>query len=124
MIMRRWHVRFTPTELPSLTAPLPFVAEVPQDWGDWLRRADVVPGTLFLLSPSYEYDDVVLSGFFQSMDMLASAAVMQAGYARDLAAFLTLLWSARRPRLVVAAGSRRRRAGSGAGPDAAHRRRR
>lgn len=73
---------------------MPFVAELPTDWAEWLRRADVVAGTPFLLSPSYEYD-VVLNGFFQSVEMVASAANTQSGYARDLAAFLTFLWSAR-----------------------------
>ena len=35
---------------------------------DWLRRADVVPWTPFLLSPLYEYD-VVLNEFFQSVEI-------------------------------------------------------
>lgn len=53
--------------------------------------------TPFLLSPSLEYD-VLLNGFFQSVGMVASAWNTQAGYARDLAAFLTFLWSAREGR--------------------------
>ena len=94
MITSRWQVRFTPAELPSPSKPLPFVTELPDDWEGWLRRAEVVPGTPFLLSPLLEYD-VVLNGFFHSAGMLASAWNTQAGYARNLAAFLTFLWSAR-----------------------------
>lgn len=89
--------RFTPAELPSPSEPLPFVAELPGDWEGWLLRAEVVARTPFLLSPSLEYD-VVLNGFFQSAGMVASAWNTQAGYARDLAAFLTFLWSAREGR--------------------------
>ena len=33
--------------------------------------ADVVPGTPFLLSPSYEYD-VALNGFFQTVEVVGS----------------------------------------------------
>jgi hypothetical protein len=56
MITSRWHVGFTPTELPSPSTPLPFVAELRDDWEEWLRQAEVVPGTPFLLSPTLEYD--------------------------------------------------------------------
>ncbi len=97
MITMRWHVRFTRSELPSLTAPLPFVADLPDDWHEWLRQSDLVPGTPFLLSPFYEYD-VALNDFFQSAMMVASAKTTQSGYARDLAAFLTFLWAARERR--------------------------
>jgi site-specific recombinase XerD len=94
MTTNRWHVRLTPAELPSLTRALPFVADLPCDWAGWLRREDVVPGTPFLLSPSFEYD-VVLNDFFQSVGMVAAAANTQLGYARNLAAWLTFLSSAR-----------------------------
>lgn len=94
MITKRWHVRFTPAVPPSPTKPLPFVAGLPGDWEGWLRREDVRPGTPVLLSPSYEYD-LVLNDFFQSVGMVASAPNTQAGYARDLAAFLTFLSTAR-----------------------------
>jgi site-specific recombinase XerD len=97
MITMRWHVRFTPAELPVPTKPLPFVADLPDDWEGWLRRAQVVPRTPFLLSPLYEYD-VVLNEFFQSVEMLGNAWNTQSGYARDLAAFLTFLWAARQVR--------------------------
>jgi site-specific recombinase XerD len=97
MIMCRWLVRFTPAELPSPAEPFPFVAVLPGDWVGWLRRAEVVARTPFLLSPSLEYD-VVLNAFFQRAGMVASAWNTQAGYARDLAAFLTFLWSAREGR--------------------------
>ena len=52
MITSRWQVGFTPTELPSPSTPLPFVAELPEDWAGWLRRAEVVLGAPFLLSPT------------------------------------------------------------------------
>jgi hypothetical protein len=59
IMMMRWHVRFTPAEPVVPTRPLSFVAELPEDWQGWLRRAEVVPGTPFLLSPTYEYDVVL-----------------------------------------------------------------
>jgi hypothetical protein len=65
MITSRWRVGFTPAELLSPSSPLPFVAELPGDWEESLRRAEVVPGTPFLLSPTLEYD-VALNGFFQN----------------------------------------------------------
>jgi integrase len=59
-----------------------------------LADAEVEAGTPFLLSPLLEYD-VILNGFFQQLVMKGSAKTTQAGYARDLAAFLSFLWSAR-----------------------------
>lgn len=73
---------------------MPFVADPPDDWADWLRRADIMPGTPYLVSPSFDYD-VVLNSFFHSVGMVASSANTQRGYARDLAAFLTFLTFAR-----------------------------
>jgi site-specific recombinase XerD len=54
----------------------------------------VRPGTPFLLSPECHYD-VALNEFFQSVGLQSSAQNTQVGYARDLAAFLTFLWSSR-----------------------------
>jgi len=51
MITKRWHVQFTPAVLRLPTEPLPFVRELPTDWGGWLGLEGVVPGTPFLLSP-------------------------------------------------------------------------
>ena len=59
-----------------------------------MRVDGTPPGTPFLLSPGLEYD-VELNAFFRSVEMLASAWNTQAGYARDLAAFLSFLGSAR-----------------------------
>ena len=73
---------------------MPFVAGLPGGWEERVRRAGVVPGTPYLLSPSYDYD-VVLNGFFQSVGMLMSAMNTQVGYARDLAAFLPFLTMSR-----------------------------
>ncbi len=50
-----------------------------------------------MLSPTFEYD-VALNGFFQSVEMVTDARSTQVGYALDLAAFLTFLWSARQQR--------------------------
>ncbi|GGN29691.1 hypothetical protein GCM10011609_86900 [Lentzea pudingi] len=94
MITMRWHVRLTPAELPLPAAPLPFVADLPDGWEEWLRREGVVPGTPYLLSPTFEYD-LALNDFFQSVGMVASAANTQVGYARDLAAWLTFLSTSR-----------------------------
>lgn len=52
------------------------------------------PGTPYLLSPEYVYD-VELNEFFQDVRMLAGASNTQIGYARDIAGFLTFLWSSR-----------------------------
>ncbi|MFD3458261.1 tyrosine-type recombinase/integrase [Nocardia fluminea] len=94
MTMMRWHVRFTPAELPCPRSPVPFLVEFPTRWSEWLRQAQVVPRTPFLLSPLWEYD-FDLNQFFQSAEMVAEAWNTQAGYARDLAAFLTFLWTGR-----------------------------
>lgn len=64
---------------------------------EWMREAGLEPGTPFLISPQFEYD-VVLNRFFQSPGMRMHAVNTQFGYARDLAAFLTFLWAARRQR--------------------------
>ncbi|BBZ14576.1 tyrosine-type recombinase/integrase [Mycobacterium branderi] len=72
----------------AVIAPLPFVADLPGDWDGWLRRAAIVPGTPFLLSPRLEYD-IELNAYFQSGAMIGRALKTQEGYARDLAAFLT-----------------------------------
>ena len=74
--------------------PRPFVRDLPVDWAQWRRQEQVQPGTPFLLSPELEYD-VCLNEFFRSVGMVASAITTQEGYARDLASFLTFLWSAR-----------------------------
>ena len=97
MITMRWQVRLTPAEMSVPARPLPFVADLPEGWDEWLQRSEVVPGTPFLLSPSFTYD-VVVNEFFQSVEMMMSARNTQVGYARDLAAFLTFLSSAREGR--------------------------
>jgi site-specific recombinase XerD len=89
-----WRVRFTRVELPVPPSPLPVIAEACAGWPAWLAESGIEPGTPFLVSPSLEYD-VVLNGFFQEPPMRAAATTTQAGYARDLAAFLSFLWSAR-----------------------------
>ncbi len=94
MINRLWRVQFTRAELPSPVSPLPFVADLPGGWDQWLAEAEVEAGTPFLLSPLLEYD-VTLNGFFRQLLMTDAAKTTQAGYARDLAAFLSFLWSAR-----------------------------
>ncbi|MFE3956056.1 tyrosine-type recombinase/integrase [Nocardia sp. NPDC059091] len=64
-------------------------------FGVW---AESVPaGTPFLISPRFEYD-LALNEFFRSPGMLGAAWNTQAGYARDLAAFLTFLWKSRQRR--------------------------
>ena len=93
MFRTRWFVKFTPAEPPSVSAPLPFVSDLPGGWSQWLLDASLIPGTPFLLSPAFEYD-VTLNSFFQQPIMVGSAKMTQAGYARDLAAFLSFLWSA------------------------------
>ena len=56
MINRPWRVQFTAAELPSPVSPLPFVADLPEGWTQWLAGAEVEAGTPFLLSPLLEYD--------------------------------------------------------------------
>lgn len=94
MTIHRWHVCSTLAELPSDVGPGRLLGDPPGDYDAWLRRERLIAGTPFLLSPDFEYD-VVLNDFFQGVQMLASASSTQAGYARDIAAFLTFLWCAR-----------------------------
>ena len=77
-----------------LSSPLPWMAQVCVDWPEWLTESGVEPGTPFLVSPLFEFD-VALNAFFQEPAMRATAATTQAGYARNVAAFLSFLWSAR-----------------------------
>lgn len=91
MMQPGWQVKVTPAEIVSQVGAVP---EWAVDWEDWLRTAGVAPGTPFLLSPSFEYD-TRLNGFFRSGRLRSLAPRTQLGYARDLAAFLTFLWSAR-----------------------------
>lgn len=37
-----WRVRHVPAELPDPVSPLPFVADLPGDWAEWLRDEDVL----------------------------------------------------------------------------------
>ncbi|WP_218952313.1 site-specific integrase [Amycolatopsis anabasis] len=94
MISTAWTVHYLPGELPRPAAPLPFAVDLPRDWDGWLVECGVPPRTPFLLSPQCEYD-VELNEFFRSPGMLDAAWNTQAGYARDLCAFLTFLWTAR-----------------------------
>ena len=95
MTQCRRQVRLTPARLPSPGKPRSFVADLPcGEWGDWLVQSGLRPGTPYLLSPDYVYD-VELNEFFQDVRMLASASNTQVAYARDIAGFLTFLWSCR-----------------------------
>lgn len=77
-----------------MSSPAPFVNDLPTDWLRWLVEANLIPGTPFLLSPAFEYD-VDLNSYFQQPVMAGAATATQVGYARDIAAFLSFLWSAR-----------------------------
>ena len=95
MVPSRWQVQLTPARLPSPGKPRSFVDDPPAgEWGEWLVDAGLRPGTPYLLSPDYVYD-VELNEFFQDVRMLGSAPNTQVGYARDIAGFLTFLWSSR-----------------------------
>ncbi|MET8358886.1 site-specific integrase [Micromonospora sp. NPDC005171] len=89
-----WRVLFRRAELIVPPSPIHGMAEVCAGWPAWLAESGLEPGTPFLVSPSLEYD-VALNGFFLDPAMRAAAVTTQAGYARDLAAFLSFLWSAR-----------------------------
>jgi hypothetical protein len=94
VITGRWRVCVT-LEAPRISAwEMPFERCWLEDWDDWLRREDLLPGTLFLISPGFEYD-VVVNGFFAHVPMAASSQRTREGYARDLAAFFNFLWLAR-----------------------------
>lgn len=94
MITGGWRVWRLPGELRAPKQPHPFDAGLAEGWDRW-RHADGVPdGTPFLLDPAWCYD-VELNAFFRSAEMLGCARNTQLGYARDLAAFLNFLWSAR-----------------------------
>jgi site-specific recombinase XerD len=89
-----WRVRYVLAELPEPVSPLPFVAELPGSWPDWLKECGVAVGTPYLISPSFEYD-VELNAFFRSVEMVGDAWNTQIGYARDVMAFLDFLWTSR-----------------------------
>ena len=94
MINTGWRVHYVPAELPAPRSPLPFVAELPGGWDRWLAEDDTPERTPFLISPTFEYD-IELNAFFRSAGMIGDAWNTQAGYARDVAAFLTFLCTAR-----------------------------
>jgi site-specific recombinase XerD len=88
-----WRVAFTPEALVS-RPNVPDADRLTTDWPEWLRRSDTLPGTPFLIGPSFDYD-IELNAFFCSAEMQSRAHNTQAGYARDLAAFLNFTLSAR-----------------------------
>lgn len=94
VIKTGWRVHYVPAELPVPSAPMPFVAGLPGEWERWLAEDDTPARTPFLISPDFRYD-IELNGFFRSAVMIGSAWNTQAGYARDVAAFLTFLWASR-----------------------------
>lgn len=91
MLTNVWSVHFVAAGLPDRSVLLPLKVDLP-DLGAWAD--DVPPRTPFLISPRFQYD-VGLNEFFRSPGMLGDAWNTQAGYARDLAAFLTFLWRTR-----------------------------
>ncbi|WP_329057873.1 site-specific integrase [Amycolatopsis sp. NBC_01480] len=90
-MLERWRVCTTPAQMDETSVG---GHRVGVGWAGWLRSAPMVAGAPFVLSPEFEYD-VRLNGFFASARMRSLAERTQHGYARDLAAFLTFLWSAR-----------------------------
>ncbi|GGS80232.1 site-specific integrase [Streptomyces badius] len=96
MIVNAWRVRATVEEFDLPPDGVPFEARLlTEDRAEWLREVGLEVGTPFLVSPTFEYD-AVLNRFFQSPMMRMRAVNTQFGYARDVAAFLTFLWVARR----------------------------
>ena len=87
-----WRVHRVPAELPSPSSLPASLAELRCDWEAWLADSDIPVGTPFLISPRFEYD-VALNAFFSSVEMVAAPRTTQEGYARDVAAFLTFLWT-------------------------------
>ena len=85
-----WQLCYFPAELPTPSTPHSFSA-LTTDWAKWREVAAIPARTPFLLSPTLDYD-VELNNFFLSGDMLCRTWNTQDGYARDLKAFLNLLW--------------------------------
>jgi hypothetical protein len=84
VITGRWRVCFTPGAAPRVSGPeLPFERRWLEDWGEWLRREDVLPRTPFLASPGCEYD-IALNEFFLDGPMAARSPRPLEGYARQL----------------------------------------
>src|SRR5215472_9016359 len=94
VVTGRWRVCLTPAAPRTSAAEALCERSWLEGWDDWLRRADLLPGTPFLISPEFEYD-VALNGFFLDVPMAGRSPRTQEGYARDLAAFLNFLWLAR-----------------------------
>jgi site-specific recombinase XerD len=98
MIVNAWQVRATMEEFDLPPDGVRFdMRLLTEGRAEWLRKVGLEPGTPFLISPQFEYD-VALNRFFQSPGMRMRAVNTQFGYARDVAAFLTFLWVARRQR--------------------------
>jgi hypothetical protein len=98
MIGTAWRVRTALGDIEPPSAPLSFdAAVVTSGRAEWLNEVGLEAGTPYLISPAFKYD-VQLNAFFQAPAMTLTAVNTQFGYARDLAAFLTFLWSARRGR--------------------------
>lgn len=93
MINTGWRLCALPSRLPAVD-PLSLLGPIPEDWERWLAADGTPAGTPFLLDPDFGYD-VAVNDFFRSAEMLTSALSTQSGYARDLAAFLTFVWSSR-----------------------------
>jgi hypothetical protein len=89
-----WRVCFTRRDLPGPAVPRPFAEQLPGDLGSWLDAVGIPDGTPFLLSPLFEYD-VTLNGFFHGPQMVIAPPNTQAGYARDIARFMTFMSLAR-----------------------------
>ncbi|MFD4592858.1 tyrosine-type recombinase/integrase [Streptomyces rubiginosohelvolus] len=96
--MNAWQVRATMEEFDFPADGVLFDTRLlTEGRAEWLREVGLEPGAPFLISPQFEYD-VVLNRFFEAPGMRMRAVSTQFGYARDLAAFLTFLWVARRQR--------------------------
>jgi len=91
-----WRVCVTPHELQRRSS-VPATEVLSADWATWLSRSGLVPGAPYLICPPFDYD-IELNAFFWSTGMQMSARTTQLGYARDLAAFLNFVRSARHGR--------------------------
>ncbi|WP_436764464.1 hypothetical protein [Streptosporangium sp. V21-05] len=90
MVEERWHVSFTQRGLPVGGV----FSEWLEDLDQCLDQHDVLEGTPFLLSPTFEYD-VAMNEFFVSGSIGGASLNTLEAYARDMAGFFTFLWTSR-----------------------------
>jgi len=89
-----WTVHYTSRDVTRPGTVLPWLRDLPGDLTPWLDGAGLPDGLPFLLSPRFEYDEV-LNSYFHRPGLIDAPWNSNANRARALAGFLNFLHSAR-----------------------------